>query len=156
MVITDNPIKLCIFWKLNEWAIHTTIIYSQKQRQVHDNYHIKNNNVYRNWQETNIQTKNILLSLNERHITILFRKRFTLAASINAMTGYSTRCSVHWFFGGKSATTSNKFGSIISVSSSELAMSMFSKSEMSTSWWLRWLNWPAIGIGKHSRVNCYR
>ena len=105
MVITDNPIKVCIFWKLNEWASHTTIIYSRKQIQVHDTYHIKNNNVYRNWQETNVQNKNISLSLNERHITVLFRKRFTLAASINAMTGYSTRCSVHWFFGGKSATT---------------------------------------------------
>ena len=128
MVITDNPIKVCIFWKLNEWASHTTIIYSRKQIQVHDTYHIKNNNVYRNWQETNVQNKNILLSLNERHITVLFRKRFTLAASINAMTGYSTRCSIHWFFGGKSATTSKMFRSIISVSSSDLAMSMFSKS----------------------------
>ena len=76
----------------------------------------------------NVQNKNISLSLNERHITVLFRKQFTLAASINAMTGYSTRCSVHWFFGGKSATTSKMFGSIISVSSSDLAMSMFSKS----------------------------
>ena len=156
MVITDNPIKVCIFWKLNDWARHTTIIYSRKQIQVHNTYHIKNNNVYRNWQETNVQNKNISLSLNERHITIVFRKRFTLAASINAMTGYSTRCSVHWFFGGKSATTSKMFGSIISVSLSELAMSMFSKSEMPTSWWLRRLNSPAVGIGRQSRVNCYR
>ena len=157
MVITDNPTKVCIFLKLNEWASHTTIIYSRKQIQVHDTYHIKNNNVYRNWQETNVQNKNISLSLNERHITVLFRKRFTLAAPISyAMTGYSTRCSVHWFFGGKSATTSKMFGSIISVSSSELAMSMFSKSEMSTLWWFRRLNSPAVGIGRHSRVNCYR
>ena len=92
--------------------------------QVHDNYHTKNNNVYRNCQEKNFQNKNIFLSLNERHIS----KRFTLAASINA--GYLTRCSVHWFFGGKLATTSKMSGSIISVSSSELAVSMFSKSEM--------------------------
>ena len=156
MVITNNPIKVWIFWKLNEWASHTTIIYSRKQIQVHETYHIKNNNVYRNWQERNVQNKNISLSLNERHITVLFRKRFTLAAPINAMTGYSTRCSVHWFFGGKLATTSKMFGSIICVSSSNLAMSMFSKSEISTSWWLRRLNSPAVGIGRHSRVNCYR
>ena len=69
------------------------------------------------------------------------------------MTGYSTRCSVHWFFGGKSAKTS-KMSGLISVSSSELAESMFSKSEMSTSFWLRRLNSPAVGIGEHSRVNC--
>ena len=101
-------------------------------------------------------TWTLLLSLNERHITVLFSKRFTLAASINAMTGYLTRCSVHWFFGGKSATTSKMSGSNISISSSELAVSMFSKSEMSTLLWLRRLNSPAVGISKHSRVNCYR
>ncbi len=56
------------------------------------------------------------------------------------------------FFGGKIATTSKMSGSIISVSSSELAVSMFSKLEMSTSLWLRRLNAPAFGIGKHSRV----
>ena len=33
------------YLKMNEWASHSTIIYSRKQIHVHDNYHIKNNNV---------------------------------------------------------------------------------------------------------------
>ena len=43
----------------------------------------------------------------------MFSKLFTLAASINAMTGYSTGCSVHWFFGGKSAKMSVKYKRLI-------------------------------------------
>ena len=156
MVITDNPIKVYMFWKLNKWASQTSIIFSQKQIQVHDNYHTKDNNIYRYWQETKVQNKNISLSLNKRHITVLFSKRFKWAASKCYESGHSTKCSVHWLFGGKSAKTSKMPGSIISISSSELAASMFSKSEMSTSFWLRRLNSPAVGISEHSRVNCYR